>query len=136
MANVIRKVAGHEFGISNSWLATKFTLIKLSCGHYADWSRDGHDNTNLPTEYECSECGDIEAKHRQLKQWIDSGIVAHTRAHPRYDTCGNVLYYDVLIYGIDSTSPTGVLLLGGVPDIPEFQDLLHDTLSPLSPNDR
>jgi len=134
--NKVRKVSNHEFVVSNTRLAIKSTLLKLECGHYANWSRDEHDASNLPVEAECPTCGDIEANYSQLKTAIDNHRISHTRARSHYDTMGNVIYYTVDIYERNSNSPTGVYLLMSVADIPEYADLLRDRLSPLSPTER
>jgi hypothetical protein len=136
MGNIIRDVKSHEFGVSNSWLATKFTLLKLSCGHYANWSRPGHDSSNLPTKMECSTCGDISAIRRELKTLIDTGVVAYTRARPSYSQTGYVNYYTVFVYKRDHTSPSGVILAMSCADIPEFSELLTGCYAPLSPTER
>lgn len=133
MANITRKVEKAEFGVSNSWLATKFTLLKLSCGHYANWSRPGHDGSNLPTEFECDVCGDIAETIKRFRA-IES--VVHTRAVPHYDQCGNTTYYTVNVYKLDKTSPTGVCRAMSLADIPEYAEILKGSLSPLSPTER
>jgi hypothetical protein len=136
MGNIIRDVKSHEFRVSNSFLATKFTLLRLSCGHYANWSRPGHDANNLPVTAECPTCGDIQALRCELKGLIDSGVISYTRACPSYDQCGNTRYYTVNVYKRDKTSPSGVLLAMSCADIPEFSDLLRGVYAPLSPTER
>jgi hypothetical protein len=131
MANIIRKVVGHEFTVSNSWLATQNTFAKLECGHLK-WLCAGHNATNLPSEAPCEYCGDIDTHKANIAKWQTTGRITHTRA--RY--CHSDGTYSAMVYGRDEPSPTGVILLGSVPDIPELKYFLTGSLAPLSPTER
>jgi len=130
MSNKIRKTVEPEFHLSNSWLETKLTYARLECGHLAFVARDIH-TKDIPSEMPCPVCGDVDAHRARLLEWKSNNQIAYTRA--KYNHLGN--YYTVDVYGYNKESPTGVLLLGAVPDIPELQDILTGVLTPLSPTE-
>lgn len=68
--------------------------------------------------------------YQELETAITEGRVSHTRAG---DGCWRT---NVWIYGYETGSPTGVVLLGAVTDTPEFAPLLKRQFSPLSPSER
>ena len=131
MANIVRKTIEPELVVSNSWLARKSTFAKLECGHLA-FVCDEHHPELVKSEYPCEACGDIETHKAKIAEWLKTGRVMYTRARLCYST----KTYDALVYGRDEKSPTGVILLGSVPDIPELHYFLTGSNSPLSPTER
>jgi len=66
---------------------------------------------------------------KELELAIAEGRVSHTRA-------GSGCWRgQVWIYGRDVSSPSGVVLIGAVPDTAEFAPLLRAQMSPLSPTE-
>lgn len=67
--------------------------------------------------------------YQELRDALAAGLVSHTRAGDRLHR-GSVLVYT------PADTPSGVVLLGVVPDSPEFADLLRGQACPLSPTER
>lgn len=132
MTNVIRKTIRPELRLSNSWIETKLTFAKLECGHLAFVVSGEHSPEKVLPEYPCESCGDIEAHKTQIAEWQRTKHITHTRAV--YNHSSDT--YSVRVYGKEDNSPTGVILLGGLPDIPELQYFLKGSLAPLSPTER
>ena len=127
----LRKVVSHTFGESSN-LRTPYTEVSLECGHRA--LLRGH---VVPSNayggakvIPCSTCGDL-AEHRQnWFRWKAQYQLSHTRAGT------GLAKGSVRVYRRAPESPSGVLLVGTLPDVPELADLLKEKFSPLSPTER
>jgi hypothetical protein len=118
----MEKVVRIQNGVSNSWLATPYQHSYLSCGHVAQ--------NGVPAVGELVEC-DSCAKSRIFIDSIDLNTVFRARFDPRFSPG----HYH--LYKRDTTSPSGVMLIGSVTATPEFDNILAKrNISPLSPTER
>lgn len=121
------KITGFTSGPTTSGFGT-WHAATLDCGHKFYATR-GPLNAQIGAEVECETC-QTNARDLEWLQALDASTVQHARYNERFG--GRYLFYKR-----DTTSPTGVMLIGGVGATREIDALLRvKGISPLSPTEQ
>jgi len=120
-------ITGFASGPTSSGLLT-WHAANLACGH-----RHFSEGWNIPHTgkagdvVECAEC----ARHAERIEWLRN--LAEPVFRARYSERWGGQYH---LYRRDTTSPTGVMLIGTVPATPAIDEVLRQKrISPLSPTE-
>jgi len=124
-----RAVVRFDSGRTSSGMLTYYSAV-LSCGHSKSQQNPWKpiEGWKLGDLFVCTECKRLAEQEEWLRNLVEP--IQHARFKPDY---GNIW----ALYRQDTTSPTGVQLIGTVTDTPRIRELIDSkriaTLSPTEP---